>query len=394
VYDRFRARIMFPSADVRGRVCGFGARAMSAGERAKYINSPESDVYHKREQLFGIDRARGAVSRADRAVLAEGYTDVLALHQAGVTNAVGIMGTSFTEEQLRVLEKHAHVLELCLDADSAGQNAMLRASELASGHQLELRVVGLPEGLDPADLLARDGAVALHGLVEGSVPFAVFHVDRILAGAALGSAEGRDRAAAELGPVLASVPPSVLREDLIRRVAGRLELSEARLAALMAGGGAIAQSAPERAPAPATLPALDPDGRAERTFLVQCVAVPEEGRRALESIDVDEFLTSEPMRRAARHIVTRTDSPISDLPEDDEQLARIVADLVARAGRTPDVGPARVEHARLVLERSRLDRAIRRARVTGSMDVARLAREREQVMERIHDVVVTLEQTV
>ena len=394
VYDRFRARIMFPSADVRGRVCGFGARATSAGERAKYINSPESDVYHKREQLFGIDRARGAVSRADRAVLAEGYTDVLALHQVGVTNAVGIMGTSFTEEQLRVLEKHAHVLELCLDADSAGQNAMLRASELASGHQLELRVVGLPEGLDPADLLARDGAGALHGLVEGSVPFAVFHVDRILAGAALRSAEGRDRAAAELGPVLASVPPSVLREDLIRRVAGRLELSEGRLAALMAGGGAIAQSAPERAPAPATLPALDPDGRAERTFLVQCVAVPEEGRRALESIDVDEFLTSEPMRRAARHIVTRTESPISDLPEDDEQLARIVADLVARAGRTPDVGPARVEHARLVLERSRLDRAIRRARVSGSMDVARLAREREQVMERIHDVVVTLEQTV
>ncbi len=395
VYDRFRARIMFPSSDVRGRVCGFGARAMSARERAKYINSPESDVYHKREQLFGIDRARGPVSRADRAVLAEGYTDVLALHQAGVTNAVGIMGTSFTEEQLRVLEKHAHVLELCLDADSAGQNAMLRASELASGHQLELRVVGLPEGLDPADLLARDGAGALRGLVEGSVPFAVFHVERILSGAPVGSAEGRDRAAAELGPVLAGVPPSVLREDLVRRVAGRLELSEARLAALMAGGGgAVARTAPERAPAPAALPSLDPDGRAERTFLVQCVAVPDAGRRALQSIDVDELLTSEPMRRAARHIMPRTDSPMSDLPEGDEQLARIVADLVGRAGRTPDAGPDRVEHARLVLERSRLDRAIRRARVSGSMDVARLAREREQVLERIHAVVVSLEQTV
>jgi DNA primase len=396
VYDRFRSRIMFPSADVRGRVCGFGARAMSSGERAKYINSPESDVYHKREQLFGIDRARAAVSRADRAVLAEGYTDVLALHQAGVTNAVGIMGTSFTEEQLSVLEKHAHVLELCLDADSAGQNAMLRASQLASGHQLELRVVGLPEGLDPADLLSRDGAGALRGLVEGSVPFAVFHVERILSGAALGSAEGRDRAAAELGPVLTTVPPSVLREDLLRRVAGRLELSEARLGALMAGGGsAIAQTARERAPAPAsTLPALDPDGRAERTFLVQCIAVPAAGRRALETSDIDELLTSEPMRRAARHIIPRTDAPMSDLPEDDEQLARIIADLVGRAGRTPDVGPARVEHARLVLERSRLDRAIRRARVTGSMDVGRLAREREDVMAQIHDVVVTLEHTV
>ncbi len=395
VYDRFRSRIMFPSADVRGRVCGFGARAMSANERAKYINSPESDVYHKREQLFGIDRARSAASRADRAVLAEGYTDVLALHQAGVTNAVGIMGTSFTEEQLRVLEKHAHVLELCLDADSAGQNAMLRASELASGHQLELRVVGLPEGLDPADLLARDGPRALSGLVERSVPFAVFHVERILSGAALGSAEGRDRAAAELGPVLADVPPSALREDLLRRVAGRLELSEARLAALMAGRKAVAQTAPERAPDPAsTLPALDPDGRAERTFLVQCIAVPGAGRRVLEEIDVDELLTSEPMRRAARHIMSRPEAPMIDLPDGDEQLARIIADLVARAGRTPDVGPGRVEHARLVLERSRLDRAIRRARVNGSMDIARLAREREQVMAKIHDVVVSLEHTV
>jgi hypothetical protein len=163
----------------------------------------------------------------------------------------------------------------------------------------------------------------------------------------------------------------------------------------MAGGKAVAQTAPERAPAPAsTLPALDPDGRAERTFLVQCIAVPGAGRRVLEEIDVDELLTSEPMRRAARHIMSRPDAPMIDLPDGDEQLARIVADLVSRAGRTPDVGPGRVEHARLVLERSRLDRAIRRARVNGSMDVARLAREREQVMAKIHDVVVSLEHTV
>jgi DNA primase len=399
VYDRFRGRIMFPSADVRGRVCGFGARAMSAGERAKYINSPESDLYHKREQLFGIDRARGAVSRADRAVLAEGYTDVLALHQAGVANAVGIMGTSFTEDQLRVLEKHAHVLELCLDADAAGQNAMLRASELAAGRGLELRVVALPEGLDPADLLSRDGGDALRERVEASVPFAVFHVERILGRAELGSAEGRDRAAAELGPVVASVPPSVLREDLVRRIAGRLELSEARLSALMTEGPRPVSAATTAGAAPTAitstaLPALDPDGRAERTFLVQCIAVPAAGRRALESIDLDELITSEPLRRAARHVAPRTDSPMSDLPGDDDQLARLIADLVGRAGRTPDVGPARVEHALLVLERSRLDRAIRRARVSGSMDVARLAREREQVMARIHDVVVTLEHTV
>jgi DNA primase len=391
---------MFPSADISGRVCGFGARAMSASERAKYINSPDSDIYHKRTQLFAIDRARGAAAQADRAVLAEGYTDVLALHQAGLRNAVGIMGTSFTEEQLGVLEKNVHVLELCLDADDAGQNAILKASELAAGHKLELRVVPLPEGLDPADLMKRDGAQALRDRVAASVPFAVFHVDRILGQTDVRSAEGRDRAAAQLAPVLAKVPPSVLREDLLRRVAGVLELSGPRLAALIASGGTLAPvsfgAVPRGADAPgetmpARLPALDQDGRAERTFLAQCVAVPDAGRRALARIDPDSLFTTESLRRAARHIAQRTDAPLSDLPEGDEQLALIVAELVERADRTPDVRADRVEHAFLVLQRSRLDREIRRAQVNGSMEVGELAREREQVMSQVREVVARLE---
>jgi DNA primase len=406
IYDRFRSRIMFPSADVRGRVCGFGARAMTDtdGERrvAKYVNSPDGELYHKRDQLFGIDRARGAASHADRAILVEGYTDVLALHQAGMRNAVGIMGTAFTEEQLGVLEKHVHVLELCLDADSAGQNAVLKASELAAGHKVELRVVTLPKGLDPADLLVAEGAEALRGRVAQSVPFAVFEVERILGEADVGSAEGRDRAIAELAPVLAPIPPSVLRDDLLRRVAGRLALSEVRLAALIASGGA---PAPARAPAPGVaggrdgrsgpaLPVLDQDGKAERTFLVQCVAVPAAGSKTLAALDIDEMLTSESMRRAARHIAPRCDAPLTDLPVDDEQLALVVAELVERAGRTPDVSERRLEHARLVLELARLEREIRRARAEGRMDVLRLAGEREQVMVKVHEVVAGLEKTI
>jgi DNA primase len=412
VYDRFRSRIMFPSADIRGRVCGFGARAMGATEHAKYINSPENEIYHKRTQLFGIDRARGAAAQADRMVLAEGYTDVLALHQAGLRNAVGIMGTSFTEEQLRVLEKTVHVLELCLDADAAGQKAVLRASELAAGHKLELRVVALPEGSDPADLIEREGPDSLRARVEASVPFAVFHVERILEQADSKSAEGRDRAVAELAPVLATVPPSVLREDLLRRIAGTLELSSGRLAALIASGApaaggsaaagrpvsqdaAVVDAEESDARAPARLPVLDQDGRAERTFLAQCIAVPAAGRRTLAEIDPDELLTTESLRRAARHIAPRTDAPLSDLPPGDDELALILHELVARAERTPDVSAERVEHAYLVLQRSRLDREIRRAQVvTGSMDIGRLAREREQVLARIHDVVARLEKTV
>ena len=109
-------------------------------------------------------------------ILVEGYTDVLALHQAGIRNAVGIMGTSLTEEQIRELERVVKILELCLDADRAGQEAMLRASRLAAGRDLELRVVPLPEGTDPADLIERDGAEALRALVQSSTPFVVFNV--------------------------------------------------------------------------------------------------------------------------------------------------------------------------------------------------------------------------
>src|SRR5436305_922392 len=206
VCDRFRERIMFPSADARGRVVGFGARAMRENQQPKYLNSTDGELYHKRAQLFGIDLARATAARMGRIVLVEGYTDVLALHQAGLRGAVGIMGTALTEEQVRELERVARVLELCLDADRAGQDAMLRAARLAAGRNLELRVVALPDGTDPAELIERDGGDALRARVESSQPFVVFHVERILDRADTRSAEGRAKAFNELQPVLKDLP--------------------------------------------------------------------------------------------------------------------------------------------------------------------------------------------
>jgi DNA primase len=393
IYDRFRERIMFPSADARGRVVGFGARAMRDNQPPKYLNTADNDLYHKREQLFGINLARAAAARSGRMVLVEGYTDVLAAHQAGLSNAVGIMGTSLTEEQVAELERVVSVLELCLDADRAGQQAMLRAARLAAGRRIELRVVPLPEGTDPADLIERDGPDALRALVEESAPFIVFHVERILERADTRSAEGRDRALAELRPVLAELPGSVLREDLLRRVAGRLELSEARLAALVTGSEAARGGSPGRAAAPPGR-ALDHGVRAERTFLVLCISLPREGEAALASIDPDQLLTSEPLRRAARHLAGRVASPLAELPPDDEQLASVVADLVARSGRAGKVTVEQLEHARLVLELGRTERAIRRARADGAPGISDLAREREQVREGIRAVVARMERAV
>jgi DNA primase len=403
VYDRFRERIMFPAVDARGRVRGFGARAMRDNQRPKYLNTSDGELYHKRSQLFGIDLARTTAARAGQVILVEGYTDVLALHQAGLQNSVGIMGTALTEEQVRELERIVQVLVLCLDADRAGQDAMLRASRLAAGSKLELRVVPLPEGTDPAELVEREGAVALRQLVEGSVPFVSFHIDRILERADLGSAEGKDRAFEQLRPVLAEVPPSFLRDELMRQVAGRLELSETRLATLVdsARGQAPspkAEGSPAggaaKAPSTAGARVVNRGQRAERDFLALCIALPDEGAAMLAEIDPDELLSSDVLRRAARHLATRTGAPLSDPPPDDETLARTMADLVAVAARGREPSPVRLRHARLVLERARLDRAIARVRAQGGSGATELAREREQVLEQLHGVVSELEQAL
>jgi DNA primase len=294
---------------------------------------------------------------------------------------------------------------------------MLRAAGIASGRKLELRVVALPEGMDPAELIEREGADALRARVERSVPFAAFQVDRILAGADAGSAEGRDRAVAELAPVLAELPPSVLREELVRRVAGRLDLSQARLAALLSGAGADLGGAGRPAGAPGSagsgsgpgdnvalrpgggpagpgrIEPLDTSERAERRFLAVCVALPEAGAAALAAVDPDILIRSGRLRRAARHLSTHTAAPLADLPPDDEELARTIADLVAHAGRAGRVTAERIEHERLVLERLRIERAIRLARVEGRPGIGELARQREQVMAEIHEVITKLEQT-
>ena len=156
-YDRFRSRIMFPIRDRRGRTLGFGGRAMRADQGAKYVNTAETDFFHKSQMLYGVDMAKAAIAKATRAVVVEGYTDVLALHQAGVEEAVAVMGTAITDEQVATLSGMVEEVVLALDADSAGQEAMLRAQRVAAGRKMRLRVAAMPAGEDPAEMMAAEG---------------------------------------------------------------------------------------------------------------------------------------------------------------------------------------------------------------------------------------------
>ena len=233
LYDRFRSRIMFPLADIRGRVLGFGARALSEDQQPKYLNTSDNTVYHKGSHLYGADLARAHAAKAGQTILCEGYTDVIALHQAGMRNTVGLMGTALTSEQVSELARMAPTVLLALDADSAGQEAMLRAAGLAARRKLELRVVPLPAGTDPAELVQREGATAIERAIGASVAFVRFRVERVLDGGDYGSPEGRDRMLDELRPVFATLPPSALRMELhaddLRAVAAAGELGRADL---------------------------------------------------------------------------------------------------------------------------------------------------------------------
>jgi DNA primase len=233
LYDRFRRRITFPLADRRGRIMGFGARAIGPDQKPKYVNSSDGPVYHKGRHLFAAHVARKQAARTGEVILCEGYTDVIALHQSGLTNAVGLMGTALTPEQIGALGKLAPSVVLALDADRAGREAMLRAAQLAAGSGLKMRVVLLPDGMDPADLLAKRGPEAVKNAFAEPMALGRFHVGHVLAQSDLSDAEGKDKAIEDLRPVFAGLPPGVLRMELLNEAANKLRLDPTVLGSLI-----------------------------------------------------------------------------------------------------------------------------------------------------------------
>jgi DNA primase len=380
VYDRFRARIMFPLADTRGRVLGFGARALREEQKPKYLNTSDNDVYHKGRHLYGADLARAHAARAGSVILCEGYTDVIAMHQAGMPNAVGLMGTALTPEQVGELARMATTVLLALDADTAGQEAMLRASQLAARRKLELRVVSFPGGMDPAELVQREGPEGIAAAVAKSVPFVRFRVERVLAAGDHSSPEGRDRMVDELRPVFATLAPSAMRMELTRLVAGRLELPES-LAETLLSASASAPAPAQRATDRLAVAELSRRAETERTFLALCIAAPAEGEQALAELDPAEHFTSERLRRAAAHLRTgRLSDPMAGIEQEDPELTGVLAELVVAAGRLPSAAaPAMLDVQRMQLDLARIDRRILAARAQGSGEVSDLARRRIEV---------------
>ncbi|HEY1538716.1 MAG TPA: DNA primase [Solirubrobacteraceae bacterium] len=423
IYDRFRSQIIFPLADPRGRVRGFAGRTLGGenDRRPKYVNSPENDVFHKGRTLFAADLARSASAKAGFVVAAEGYTDVIAMHQVGVRNCVGIMGTALTDDQLGELARLAPEVRLALDADSAGKEAMLRAARIALARTppLRLRVVALPPGEDPADLVKRTGGEEIQRLVAQSAPFVRFRVLQALETGNLADAEGRDRVIADLAPVFRMLAPSAESEELQRIAADRLDLSLELLAQLLPVGGADAAAG-----GATSTPGVrgvagsawsgggrgEPrdgavarghgagDGRegggaagtrgsagggellgrrepTERSFLALCIALPQLGGPALAELDLEADLSSSFTRRAAEHLRAHLATQTAGLSDADPLLA-FMRELAVGDARAAAPTRTAFEIERLQLTLARLDREIAAARAAASGDISKLAQRR------------------
>jgi DNA primase len=222
--DYFSGRLLFPLADARGRVLGFQARKLREDDplRAKYVNSPEGELFRKGDLLYGLDRARAAIAKQERAVVVEGNTDVLALRHAGIEPVVASMGTALTERQLKELGRLTTRVWLCFDGDAAGEAATLRGMELAAAQGLDVRVVALPAGFDPADLA--DGFEQRLGRAESYLGYRVrLEIER---------AADRQEAFVRVREVLGRFEDSPERQDAIRYAADKLDLPKETQAGL------------------------------------------------------------------------------------------------------------------------------------------------------------------
>jgi DNA primase len=395
-YDRFRARIMFPVRDPRGRVQGFGARALRPAAKPKYLNSPEGELYRKGRTLYGIDRARPAIAKDGRAVVVEGYTDVLAAHQAGIEGAVGVMGTAITPDQVKQLASYTEDVVLALDADRSGREAMLRAQRIAGSRKLDLRVAAMPAGEDPADILLNGDADKLRGLIAEAMPLPEFHVRWALEEADLGSPAGRDRALDEVVPVLAAMGESISRDELARVVADRLDADPGLVTRRVAQGGG---EAPRGAIAPARPPSPRPGGdgrlggaeapprplsareRRERALLAMCIASPAEGGELLERL-TPGHLSSPLVVRARDWLAGHLEDPLAGFPREDEELLSLITQLVMSSEREPGSREA-MELNLLQLEQAMVEGRIGDARKEGGDPPVELQRRRAELAERI-----------
>ncbi|HXF57725.1 MAG TPA: DNA primase [Actinomycetota bacterium] len=373
VRDRFRGRVVFPIHDLGGNAVGFGGRLLE-GQRApagaaKYVNSAESPIYHKGSVLYNLNRAKAEITRSGRAFLVEGYTDVVALDQAGVPSAVATCGTALGEEHVRLLSRFAELVVLAFDSDEAGARAAERAFAFHQRYPVELRVLVLPEGQDPADFVGAQGGEAFLELAQRAVPLVAYMLDRALRGRPLDGVEERARAVRAALPIVAALEEPVRREEYARLLAAKVGEPERSVMLQLerALEGRAERGAPERAG-----PRASPEEEVEREVLKLLLQAPELGAAWLPKLEPDRF--AKPTHRKAFELLRAEAEPTGTPPAPSalvaraqqgggEPLARLLAALSVEPLRSDgDPTPAFARRLFLRLEEFALKRQADRIR--------------------------------
>ena len=313
-YDSFRQRIVFPTWNVAGDVVAFGARAMGDAQ-PKYLNTSETPVFSKSRVMFGLNRAKSSVARGEPAIVVEGYTDVIALHEAGIAQAVATNGVALGESHFELLKKFTERAVLMFDADEAGKGATERGFGLHHKIGLEVLVAPVPSGLDPADLIAQEGPDAVRKVIAEAQPLVEFKLEQTLAQATLDTPEARSRAVRQAAEVLGWLSDPIARHEYAFMVARRVGVDpetvqrvlQERGAGRSEAAGADGQRSRDRR--------LPGHVKVEREALQLLLArVPEAIDRASD-IAAEDF-TSPIRRELFKHATAASSTNNADLAED------------------------------------------------------------------------------
>jgi DNA primase len=228
LYDYFRGRAMFPIFSTQGRVIGFGARKMREDDAivGKYINSPDTPIYNKSRVLYGLFHSKEFIRQEDNALMVEGYADLISLYQAGIQNVVASSGTALTEEQLTLIGRFSKNLTLVYDADSAGSSATVRGIDLALEHDLNVRIVELPEGEDPDSFVQQHGGKEFNERLANAISFIDFKAKQFQRAGAFATAEGKTQAVRSLVQSIAKMKDELKRNFYVKEVAEKYEVYE------------------------------------------------------------------------------------------------------------------------------------------------------------------------
>ncbi len=227
-YDRFRARVMIPINDVFGRTVGFGGRILTATDETnpKYLNTPETELFNKRNLLFGLDKSNRAISTAGVAIVVEGYMDAISLFSAGVKNVVATLGTAFTPEHAKLILKYARKIIFCYDSDEAGQRATLRALPIVQAAGANVFIVKVPDGKDPDEFIRKHGKEAFDELLKNAETLIDYRMNYVLARADVSTIQGKLAALREILPIVANIKDKIARNENIKKIAAALALDE------------------------------------------------------------------------------------------------------------------------------------------------------------------------